>query len=61
MEEWEMERRVSLERNTNETKIKLTLNLDGSGSAKVKTGIGFFDRSSFKYFIIYEHIYHISF
>lgn len=38
-----MERRVSLERNTNETKIKMTLNLDGSGRANVKTGIGFFD------------------
>jgi len=38
-----MDRRVSLERNTSETKIRLELNLDGSGTAKTETGIGFFD------------------
>jgi imidazoleglycerol-phosphate dehydratase len=38
-----MERMVSLERLTRETKIRLTLNLDGSGNTEIDTGIGFFD------------------
>ena len=37
------ERKVSLERNTNETKIKIELNLDGSGKSKIHTGLGFYD------------------
>ncbi len=36
-------RKVTHERNTNETKIHIELNLDGSGKAKIETGLGFFD------------------
>ncbi|HRO44214.1 bifunctional histidinol-phosphatase/imidazoleglycerol-phosphate dehydratase HisB [Agriterribacter sp.] len=36
-------RSVTLERNTNETKISVALNIDGSGKADITTGIGFFD------------------
>lgn len=36
-------RKISHERNTNETKISITINLDGKGKAKVDTGISFFD------------------
>lgn len=36
-------RSVTLERNTNETKISISLNIDGSGKADISTGIGFFD------------------
>jgi len=36
-------RKVSHERNTNETKIKVELNVDGSGKANIHTGLGFFD------------------
>jgi imidazoleglycerol-phosphate dehydratase/histidinol-phosphatase len=34
-------RRVTHERNTNETKINIELNLDGSGKAEISTGLGF--------------------
>ena len=37
------ERKISIERNTAETKIRLTLDLDGTGKSDVKTGCGFFD------------------
>jgi imidazoleglycerol-phosphate dehydratase/histidinol-phosphatase len=37
------ERKVTHERNTNETKIKIELNLDGNGEANINTGITFFD------------------
>ncbi|GGG48198.1 bifunctional histidinol-phosphatase/imidazoleglycerol-phosphate dehydratase HisB [Bizionia arctica] len=37
------ERRGSIERNTNETKIKIDLNLDGAGQSNIDTGIAFFD------------------
>jgi imidazoleglycerol-phosphate dehydratase / histidinol-phosphatase len=37
------DRKVSIERNTNETKIKIELNLDGSGKSKIETGLGFYD------------------
>ncbi|MBK9283815.1 MAG: bifunctional histidinol-phosphatase/imidazoleglycerol-phosphate dehydratase HisB [Sphingobacteriaceae bacterium] len=36
-------RTVSLERNTQETKISISLNLDGSGNAEIKTALAFFD------------------
>ncbi|MEI9911413.1 MAG: bifunctional histidinol-phosphatase/imidazoleglycerol-phosphate dehydratase HisB [Bacteroidota bacterium] len=36
-------RKVTHERNTNETKIKIELNADGNGIAAINTGIGFFD------------------
>ncbi len=36
-------RQVSLERNTQETKIKIDLNMDGNGVAAIHTGIAFFD------------------
>ena len=35
--------KVSINRNTNETKISVTLNLDGSGKKSISTGIGFYD------------------
>ncbi len=37
------ERRVTIERNTSETKIKLTLDLDGALGSRVDTGLKFFD------------------
>ncbi len=37
------ERRVSLERNTSETKISLTLDLDGGLASSISTGLNFFD------------------
>ena len=37
------ERKISMERNTAETKIRLTLDLDGTGKSDVNTGCGFFD------------------
>ena len=36
-------RKVSIERNTSETKISLCLNLDGSGKSNIQTGCGFLD------------------
>lgn len=36
-------RKVSHQRNTNETKINIELNVDGSGKADILTGLGFFD------------------
>lgn len=36
-------RKVTHERNTNETKIKIELNIDGNGKANINTGLGFFD------------------
>ena len=36
-------RNVSLERNTNETKINLFLELDGKGTSEIETGCGFLD------------------
>lgn len=36
-------RKVSLERNTQETKVKIDLNMDGNGVAAIDTGIAFFD------------------
>jgi imidazoleglycerol-phosphate dehydratase/histidinol-phosphatase len=36
-------RKVSHQRNTNETKINIQLNVDGSGNADIKTGLSFFD------------------
>lgn len=37
------ERKASLTRNTNETKISIDLNLDGTGKSNIDTGIAFFD------------------
>ncbi|WP_298420882.1 bifunctional histidinol-phosphatase/imidazoleglycerol-phosphate dehydratase HisB [uncultured Kordia sp.] len=37
------ERKASLTRNTNETKIQIDLNLDGTGKSNIDTGISFFD------------------
>lgn len=37
------DRKASIERNTNETRIRVTVNLDTSGNTQVQTGIGFFD------------------
>jgi imidazoleglycerol-phosphate dehydratase/histidinol-phosphatase len=37
------ERKASLTRNTNETKIQINLNLDGTGKSNIETGIAFFD------------------
>lgn len=36
-------RKISHERNSNETKIKITIDLDGSGKTDIKTGLAFFD------------------
>lgn len=36
-------RKVTHERNTNETRISIEANLDGSGQASIDTGLGFFD------------------
>src|SRR5690606_9527477 len=36
-------RRISLTRNTRETKISLLLDLDGTGKAAISTGLNFFD------------------
>ncbi|MBP3852930.1 MAG: imidazoleglycerol-phosphate dehydratase HisB [Erysipelotrichaceae bacterium] len=36
-------RKVTKERNTNETKIKMSVNLDGKGTSHIDTGVGFFD------------------
>jgi len=37
------ERKASLTRHTNETKIQIDLNLDGTGKSNIDTGIAFFD------------------
>ncbi len=37
------ERKIKLNRKTNETNISIELNLDGSGKYKIDTGIGFLD------------------
>jgi imidazoleglycerol-phosphate dehydratase/histidinol-phosphatase len=36
-------RKVTHERNTNETRISIALNADGNGKASIHTGLGFFD------------------
>lgn len=36
-------RRISIERQTKETKIELTLNFDGVGNSQIDTGVGFLD------------------
>ena len=36
-------RRVSVSRETRETKISVSLDLDGGGTATIETGVGFFD------------------
>ena len=36
-------RKVTVKRETKETKISMSLNLDGSGKGTVETGIGFFN------------------
>lgn len=38
-----LDRTVTIERDTNETKISVTLNLDGSGKSDISTGLNFFD------------------
>lgn len=38
-----MERKVALERKTNETQISVSLNIDGKGEFNIDTGIGFFN------------------
>ncbi len=37
------ERKATVQRDTNETKIRVELNLDGTGKAAMQTGLGFFD------------------
>ena len=36
-------RKISHQRNTNETKISINIDLDGTGNAKIHTGLNFFD------------------
>ncbi len=36
-------RKVTHERNTNETRISIQVNMDGSGKSDIHTGLGFFD------------------
>ncbi|MEJ0106865.1 MAG: bifunctional histidinol-phosphatase/imidazoleglycerol-phosphate dehydratase HisB [Bacteroidota bacterium] len=36
-------RKVTHDRNTNETKVHIELNVDGNGKADISTGLGFFD------------------
>ncbi|MFY9465342.1 MAG: bifunctional histidinol-phosphatase/imidazoleglycerol-phosphate dehydratase HisB [Sediminibacterium sp.] len=36
-------RKVTHERNTNETKIHIELNIEGTGKSNINTGLGFFD------------------
>jgi imidazoleglycerol-phosphate dehydratase len=36
-------RRVTIERETRETRVRISLDLDGSGATAVATGVGFFD------------------
>ena len=36
-------RKVTISRNTNETKIQIDLNIDGSGITEINTGVGFLD------------------
>ncbi len=36
-------RKITHQRNTNETKITIGINLDGTGQSKIKTGLAFFD------------------
>ncbi|MCK9190007.1 MAG: bifunctional histidinol-phosphatase/imidazoleglycerol-phosphate dehydratase HisB [Sphaerochaetaceae bacterium] len=38
-----LQRKVTVSRNTKETKIELSVNLDGSGKGEIHTGIEFFD------------------
>ncbi|WP_276348143.1 bifunctional histidinol-phosphatase/imidazoleglycerol-phosphate dehydratase HisB [Daejeonella sp. JGW-45] len=37
------DRKVDIERNTNETRIRLSLNLDGNGEHQIDTGLKFYD------------------
>lgn len=38
-----LDRWITIERNTNETKIRVSVNLDGPGETKISTGLSFFD------------------